>query len=344
MKRKLVIILPFLLLFNSLSFSESLKSGNEGTSDDIVDKIDKLITPLVMTNNFAGTVLVIKGGKTIFSKSYGKMDFDNNIDNTSDSKFLLASTSMMFTASAIMKLVDENKISLDDKLSKFFPDFKNGEKISIHYMLTERTGIPRIGDFTYNRITKHPQTPEKLISYFKDYDLLFEPGEEYNHGRNEYILLASIIEKVSGKSFGVYLKEEIFDPLGMKNTGHFSYDTNESDIVNLSKGWTEVGFIGLKRAPVIHWSAKTGHASIYSTAEDMGKFANAIANRELLSSKSWDAMLTDHYGDSFGYGLFISGSHQEGNIKYVMNGRSPGYTSHFAIYPEQKNMIVIMLT
>ena len=72
----------------------------------------------------------------------------------------------------------------------------------------------------------------------------------------------------------------------MKNTGHFSYATNESYIVNLAKGWTEVGFIGLKRAPVIHWSAKTGHASIYSTAEDMAKFANAIANRELLSSKS----------------------------------------------------------
>ena len=141
MKKNLVIILPFLLLFNSLSFSQFLKSGNESTSDDIVDKIDKLITPLVSTNNFAGTVLIIKGGKTIFSKSYGKMDFDNDIDNTSDSKFLLASTSMMFTASAIMKLVDENKISIDDKLSKFFPNYKNGAKISIHYMISVRTSL-----------------------------------------------------------------------------------------------------------------------------------------------------------------------------------------------------------
>lgn len=335
--------LTWLLIFY-FSCSISVFSQPLTTEDltSVSDKVNSIMDPLVSSNNYAGNVLIIKNGSTIFSKSYGMMDEENQLENSEETKFFLASASMIFTSAAIMKLVDEGKISTTDNLTQFFPEYKNGDKITIHHMLAQRSGIPALdaGMSTFNLKRNKPHTTAELIEYFKNERLLFDPGSDYSHGRSEYILLAAIIEKISGQPFEDYLGESIFEPLGMHNSGHYSSLMTDDDIPDLAIGYTEKGFTDVKVAPKIHWSVKTGHASIYSTVEDMQKFADAVLNKELLSQESWNAILTNH-GDNAGYGWFLNP--QKNHKRYQMNGRSPGFSSYFGIYPDD-DLIVIMLS
>lgn len=330
MKLILLIFSVLLLSYNALS-----QKNNK-----IFSKVDSLINPLVLTNNYSGTVLITQNGKTIFSKAYGKMSREYNLNNNTDTKFFLASVSMIFTSAAILKLNEEKKLSLSDSISKFIPGYKHGNKITISDLLSQRSGIPAIGtggNVNYDTITKFEHSIEALISYFKDYELLFEPDTKYNHGRSDYILLAYIIEKISGKNFGQYLKGEIFNPLGMTNTGHYS---SEKEVIqNLAKGYAPKGLYELESAYQIDWSSKTGHASIYSTTSDLQKFTQAALDNKLLTKESWNKIFTD-YGDNVGYGWFIT-KHLNRD-RYQMNGRAPGFSSYVGIYPKEKLSVIIL--
>lgn len=330
MKRILIIISGLLLFYPALS------QKNEG----LISQVDSIINSLMVTNNYSGTVLISQNGKTLLSTAYGKMSREYNLDNITDTKFFLASVSMIFTSAATMKLNQEGKLLFSDPVSKFFPDYKHGNRITISDLLAQRSGIPAIGsggNVDYDTITKFEHNIEELYSYFKEYDLLFKPGEKYNHSRSDYILLAYIIEEVTGKPFGQYLKEEIFTPLGMNNTGHYF---NEKEIIqNLAKGYAPKDLYDVESAYQIDWSSKTGHGSIYSTTNDLEIFAQAALNHKLLSKKSWDKIFTD-YGDNVGYGWFIT-KHLNRD-RFQMNGRSPGFSSYLGIYPKEKLTIIIL--
>jgi CubicO group peptidase (beta-lactamase class C family) len=302
--------------------------------------IDSLFKPYVETKNFSGNVLVAQNGKVLFSKAYGPMNRSYNLPLTTQTKFYLASVSMIFTSAAIMKLVDEGKISLIDPLSKYLPDYKHGNKITLHNLMSQRSGIMNIG-FTkkanYDSLSKFHHTIEQLISYFKEDSLVFQADTRYSHARSDYILLAYIIEKVTGKPYGSYLKQELFDPLQMKNTGH---STGEKGLVpDLAAGYAPVGHFDVENAYQIDWTSKTGHGSIYSTTEDLNKFANAILSGKILSKQSWQKIFTD-YGDNVGYGWFISDHLDKKRVQ--MNGRSPGFSSYFGIYPDEKFVVIIL--
>ena len=307
-------------------------------------RIQEVIDPLAASNNYSGSVIVQKDGKDIFNRTYGLADLESRIGHTAKSKFFLASVSAIFTAAAVMKLVDQGKLSLDDTLSKFVPGIKNGDRMTIHILLTERSGIPRIGsqgNVNYTTITESKQSIDQLIGHIKALKPVAEPGAKYEHSRSSYILLARVIEKVSGKSFGDFLRSEVFAPLGMKDSGHFSEGDALEDIPNLAKGYVQKGVTDLAPAQVLHWSSKTGHASIYSTAEDLSKFADAALNKRFLSEESWKRMLSPHDGDNVGYGVFTSpqGTHK----RFYMSGGAPGFSTYFAVYPDE-NLVVIMLS
>jgi CubicO group peptidase (beta-lactamase class C family) len=329
---KSIFIIVAALLCNYTSFSQGNKS--------ISSRVDSLVHPLVLTNNYSGTVLVAQNGKVLLSEAYGKMSREYNLDNRTDTKFLLASASMIFTSAAILKLNDEGKLLLSDAVSKFILDYKYGNKVTIHDLLSQRSGIAPIGtggNVDYDSITKFEHSSEQLFSYFKKYELLFQPGAKYNHGRSDYILLAYIIEKVTGKAFGQYLKEEIFSPLGMNNTGHYS---SEKEIVQyLAKGYTPKDLYETEAAYHIDWSSKTGHGSIYSTTHDLHKFTQAALNGKLLRKESWDKIFTN-YGDNVGYGWFVT--KHINRDRFHMSGRAPGFSSYVGIYPKENLTVVVL--
>jgi CubicO group peptidase (beta-lactamase class C family) len=321
-------------LFLGVSFVFSFSGLTQSKS------IDALLKPYVETNNFSGSVLVSQNGRTLFSKAYGQMNRSYNLPNTTQTKFYLASVSMIFTSAAIMKLVEEKKLSTEDPLSKYIPDYKQVNRLTLHNLLSQRSGIPAIGDnkkVNYDSITKFSHTCDKLINYIIKDSLLFTPNSKYNHGRSDYIILAHIIEKVSGKPFGTYLKETIFDPLGMINTAHSNGE--KAIVANLAVGYAAVGHYDVENAYQIDWTSKTGHGSIYSTSEDLNKFANAILKNKLLSKESWQKIFTD-YGTNVGYAWFIRDHLNKKRVQ--MNGRSPGFSSYFGIYPDDELTVIVL--
>ena len=324
-------------LFSLLFFSNFLFPQ---ISHRLTQRIDSIVLPLVATNNYGGTVLVSKKGEILHLKAYGKENRELNVDNAPETKFFLASVSMIFTATAILKLQEEGKLSIDDPLTKYFPANKIWSGITLRQMLSQRSGIPaidRIHRMNYDSMTKFNQTASSLIRMFEKDSLLYPPGSKYNHGKSEYILLARIIEMVSGKTFGAYLQQSIFEPLAMKNTGHYAND--KETIRYLAKGYAPKGLFDLESAFQFDASSKTGHASIYSTVYDLDLFAQAVLANKLLSKKSWELMFTD-YGDQEGFAWFLKPEHNRDRVH--MNGRFSGFSSDFAIYPKEKLVVVVL--
>lgn len=336
-------LLLIALVICSISCNQNSKEKNKNEFLAASKKIDALITPISYSNNFSGNVLVNARDTTVISKAYGFFDREEQIRNTVDTKFLLGSISAVFTSVAIMQLVEKKKISLEDNIGKFLPDIPNGEKISIHHLLTERSGLPRVvsvADGSYGRIIQNAHTLDQLVEYIRQLEPLAEPGAKYRHSGTSFILLAKIIEEESGRSFGEYLQNNIFKPLGMTATGHFGPEMAYEDISNLAIGYEQEGVTELKVAEKIHWSTKAGHASIYSTADDLNKFAQAMIYKKLLSADSWAAITSSYYDTSLGYG--ISSNRLDGRLRYYRSGSTPGFSSYLLVYPEEKVTIIML--
>jgi CubicO group peptidase (beta-lactamase class C family) len=232
---------------------------------------------------FSGVVLIAEKDKPVFSKAYGLANREANVANRQDTKFNLGSVNKIFTRIAVGQLVQQGKISFDDKLGKYLPDYPNKdarEKVTIAHLITMKSGI---GDFFGERFNHAPKTGFRkngdFIPLFADKPLAFEPGRNQQYSNGGYILLGAIIEKVSGKTYYDYVRENIFKPAGMTNTDSFESDKMP---VNSANGYT-------KRNPKNELSnnfdTRPARGSAagggYSTAEDLLKFSLALQSGKL---------------------------------------------------------------
>ena|SRR5690554_3567617 len=170
---------------------------------------------------FYGSVLVAQKGKILLSKGYGLANRECNAPNTPQTKFRIASLTKSFTATAIMQLEEAGLLSVEDPLGKFIPDFPRGEQITIHHLLTHSSGVTNHTELPHydERIRPFLWTTENLINEFKHYELESTPGVHHSYCNAGYVLLTFIIEHISGQSYADYLRDHIFNPLGMKDTG-----------------------------------------------------------------------------------------------------------------------------
>jgi CubicO group peptidase (beta-lactamase class C family) len=326
---KFLAILAAIVLFLPLA----LPAGNSGSSID-PNKVDAYIQPYIDVGGFSGAVLVAKGGKILISKGYGMANYELSVPNTPHTKFHLASVSKTFTAGAIMILQQRGQLNVNDPLSKFIPDYPNGEKIMIYHLLTNTSGIPNINNLPdYDKQSKFPHTPADLIAMFKTLPLDFNPGEkEYTESNSNYNLLAYIIEKQSGLSYGEFLRANIFEPLGMKDSGH---DGDAQAILpNHADGYVPAGINQLRKVPYMDWSIKTGNGSIYSTTEDLYKWDRALYTDKILSKTAIDTMFAKEYG------WFNSKRANRNAIR--MSGRSPGFQSEFQRYVTEDACVIVL--
>ncbi len=164
--------------------------------------IDELIQKYYDYHQFNGCVLVADKGKIIFEKGYGFANMEWQIPNMPDTKFKIGSITKQFTSMLIMQLVEEGKLRLDEKVSDIISNYpkENGNKITIHHLLTHTSGIPNYTDFPefFNKVSRNNFSPEELVKIFWDKDLEFEPGTKFNYSNSGYILLGYIIEKIIG--------------------------------------------------------------------------------------------------------------------------------------------------
>lgn len=329
-------------IFFSFEIVFGKNSDVEKNRKQLEEKIDAYVRPYLKTGDFSGCILIAKSGEVLLGKSYGFADQEKQIPNTPQTKFHLASASKPFTTAAIMLLEERGLLKVTDLVTKFIPDFRNGDKITIHHLMIHSSGISTAGGLShlwglFRGLFKRSISPESLVAPFKNQDLMFEPGARYSYNNANYNLLAYIVELVSGKEFGTFLNDNIFSPLSMYDSGH---DTGDgSQLKQSARGYAPLGLLDVEQAPSVNWTTKTGSGSLYSTIEDMHKWDRALHKGNLLKQSSLDQIFKNHLAGS-GYGWFTV-PHLNRERVYI-NGRSPGFSSYHVRYIKDELTIIIL--
>jgi CubicO group peptidase (beta-lactamase class C family) len=301
-------------------------------------KIEDLMDRAVDLYRFNGTVLVTKKGKTIFEKSYGYQDIKKKVSNTQNTIFQVGSTTKQFTATLILKLAEQHKLSLDDKINKYFPDFKRGDEISITQLLSHTSGIPEtMRDPSFISMDKStPISKEKLLSIFVNKPLNFEPGTQYSYCNSGYILLGLIIEKVSGKPYEHMVRETIFKPLKMIHSGF--------DFAAVKSRYKALGYSKFSRNENVEarlWdsTATFSAGSLYTTAGDLYLWHKGLLDNKLIKRSSLEKAYTPVL-DGYGLGCFIDSLYGRRVISH--GGNIEGFTSYFGRIQEDDICVILL--
>nr|WP_294368336.1 serine hydrolase domain-containing protein [Ruminococcus bromii] len=275
-------------------------------SADISNSLDDIIT----SNKYRGTVYVKIGNALEYIGTNGFSDKDKHTKNSTDTCFRIASLTKQFTAVAVMQLVEDGKISLDDTIDKYFPSYKYGKKITVKNLLTMTSGIKdyinKDGDtdteaytesqidFKVSKKNSAKENKKEIMNWIFDQKLNFEPDEKYMYSNSAYFLLGDIIEQVSKTSYEKYVEEKILKPSGMMNTGFESTD-------KLAVGYQDIYDNAWTLYPGVGYSA-TG---LISNVPDLLKWVDALCTNKLVSEETFKEMTTP-YKDNYGYGFVVS--------------------------------------
>ncbi|MDR4892557.1 MULTISPECIES: serine hydrolase domain-containing protein [unclassified Chryseobacterium] len=319
MKPILVLLLFPILIFGQKNVSENLA---------------KYMQAQVEINNFSGTVLVSKDGRILLKKAYGLADYEWNIKNTIDTKFQLASVTKQFTATAILLLIERGKLSLDDKLSTFLPDYPKADSVTIHMLLSHTSGLA----MGFKEIALSSMDKDAAYAEIKKIPYEFSPGTKSGYSNIGYYLLAKIIEKVSGEKYAVFLRKNIFEKAGMKNTG---VSNNDSIVEKKAKAYyrTESGLI---HNPHINWEINVGHDGVYSTVEDLALWDKALYGTEILSAQMKKLMFTPYGDENWGYGFIINPFYNHGHQLIAHDGGFFGTMTSFNRFTDDKLFVTVL--
>jgi CubicO group peptidase (beta-lactamase class C family) len=274
----------------------------------IPERVSQLVEKYVEYGQFNGSILVSQNGKIIYKKAFGMANIELKAPNETDTKYRLASVSKQFTAMLIMQLVQQGKVALTVPITTYLPDYpkEQGQKITLHHLLNHSSGIPNFTSFREYRdkIMRNPHTPQELVHLFDTLKLEFQPGERFNYSNSGYVLLGHIIEKVSGKTYEQCLKDQIFGPLKMNNSG---FDHNDAILTKRAQGYEKVGNEFLNTS-FIDMSVPFAAGSLYSTIEDLYLWDQALYTDVLLSAKLREQLFTNYFEGkqgNYGYGWGI---------------------------------------
>jgi CubicO group peptidase (beta-lactamase class C family) len=311
----------------------------QGDSSRAAD-IDKYLQPYLRSNNFSGAVLVSQDGKVILKRAYGFANREKRIRNTAETQFHIASISMQFTAAAVLRLIDAGSIRLNESVGTLVPGVEDADKITVRDLLLQRSGLPDINGLPdYDEMLQHHQTPSSLIAKIEGKPLLFEPGTKYLHEEHSaYNLLALVVEKKTGMPFAAAVEQSVFRPIGLSGSG--VDDDSVDSTVPMAKGYEPEGLDRLRPAKVIHWSAKTGNGSAYTTVGDAARWLDALFLGDFLSPTSRN--LVTETSTRIGYGWFRDQNKRFGEAAYYMNGRAPGFSSFTLYLPSSKLTVVVL--
>lgn len=295
-------------------------------------QIDELLTFYQKNHLFNGSVLVSKNGQILVEKGFGLANFTLNKKNTPKSIFQIYSITKTFTSSVILKLVEENKLSLSDHLSKFYPNYPQGDSITIEHLLTHTSGI-----YDYTRGNNMPdQTEKSFVEFEKTKPLDFKPGTNWNYSNSNYYFLGFIIQKITGLSYEKAVAEYIFNPLRMTQSG-FAFKNLNSE--NKAIGYEVFTAINKKESMVYEPPGPFAAGGIYSTIEDLYKYYNGLKSFKILKKETLEKAYTPYQG-YYGYGWMVNTMFNKKTIGH--SGWGAGFTSQFIQIDEDKACIIIL--
>lgn len=334
----------YVLLFTLFIF---FPAHSQALSDKkLSSTLDKLLGNEFKPNEPGIVVLIARNNQVVYEKAFGSANVELNVPLQPDMVFRIGSITKQFTAIAILQLLEQGKISLKDSIQQYIKDFPSkGYTITIENLLTHTSGIMDYtnADTSHNPyIEREDFTPERIIGYFKNTPLEFEPGTKYNYSNSGYLLLAYIVQKVTGEDYHKYLEENILKPAGLANT---FYATENTIVPKRVKGYTrDRGFYENCEYQTI--SIGFGCGDLMSTADDLYKWNNALLANKLVKKETLDKAFTPYIlkneiPTSYGYGWFINSVN--GNKCIHHEGQVSGFISVEQYFPE-KNIYVAILT
>ena len=306
-------------------------------AQDNVSRMEQVVQSYVDSKQFMGAALVARDGKVLLSKGYGFANLEWGVANSPASKFRLGSITKQFTAACILLLEERGKLKVDDPVKKYMTDAPAAwDKVTIFNLLTHTSGIPSFTGFPdYASTEAIATTPEKLVARFRDKPLEFQPGEKWNYSNSGYVLLGYLIEKISQQSYSEFVQENIFTPLGMKDSG---YDSNSAIILHRASGYTPSAK-GTIHAGYIDMSIPFSAGALYSTTEDLLRWEQGLMGGKLLSAASL-AKMTTPFKNDYAFGLAV---HAVNGHKVIEHGGGiEGFNTEIAYYPEDKLTVVVL--
>ncbi len=310
---------------------------------EIASDLDAIASSYYPAAEPGAAVLVMKDGEILLRKGYGLADLEQGIPIEPDMVFRIGSVTKQFTAAAILLLEEEGKLSVEDDLREHLPDYPgSGRSITIAQLLTHTSGIRSYTDMPdFGKRMREDMSVEEIITLFRDEPLGFEPGEKYAYNNSGYVLLGAIIEKVSGKTYEAYLREKIFEPLGMSQT---YYGSSSRIIPKRAQGYDSVN-AEFENARYLSMSVPYAAGSLLSTVDDLTKWDRALYGTGLLSQASldkwWKPFLLAN-GESIHYGYGWSISSYEGHWVVGHGGGINGFSCHLLRMPEDGVFVTVL--
>lgn len=283
---------------------------------------------------FSGSVLVAKNNEIIFNESYGYSNKEKGIKNTLQTKFMIGSMTKSVTALCIMQLAEKGMLSVQQNIEDYIPDLYKGQGITIHHLLTHTSGIPNYIVLKKQIKWGERHTPQEILQIVKDYKLKFPVGEKWSYSNTNYLILGLIVEIVSGMSYHQYVKNNIFIPAKMNNSGFI--DEEQQNVAN--------NYVDGEKGFYVDPSIWFACGDIVSTAYDYYLLDRAVQDGKLLSPQLVKEMQKPHHDGKYvkyGYGLFVKNHF---GCKSICHGGSivNGYTSHFEKYIDDDITIVVL--
>ncbi|MDF2935672.1 MAG: hypothetical protein K0Q90_1045 [Paenibacillaceae bacterium] len=289
----------------------------------IQEQLELYMEAWANAGQFSGTVLVEQGGQILLHRGYGFASLEFGVRNTASTVYKIASITKPFTAAAVLQLHEQGKLDLDSSISAYVPEYKHGAQVTVHHLLSHASGIP---DYTalpaYN--TRMKLLPDMIIQWLNDCPLQFGPGTRTEKCNSNYVLLARIVERISGVGIEEYFHQNLFAPAGLTHTG---VCRNEDVIAGMAGGYSVSGE-GAVHADYYEMTGAYGSGFLYSTAGDLLQWTKALGSGRMISRASYERMTTPYgymkyLGAYAGYGCLLKGNPAE---ELIMDGNIYGYT------------------
>lgn len=306
-------------------------------AQDAAPKLAEYADALAAQGRFSGVVLVAREGKVVFGRAYGMANYELDAPNTAETKFRIGSLTKPFTAAAVMLLQERGKLSIQDSICKYVADCPAAwQPVTLRQLLSHTSGLAKQEKAAdYLKTAMLPMTVAQLIEGFRNRPPEFKPGERFDYNNNGYVLLGQVIERASGESYEAFMRENVFAPLGMSDTG---YDRHEPVIKGRADGYIREG-PALLNAAYIDQSQPFAAGALYSTAGDLLRWDQALYTENLLPRKTLEEMFTPVAGP-YGYGWFVT---RQFNRRLLWHGGgTPGFAAVLLRFPEERVTVIVL--
>lgn len=328
-----------------LTTTLSVQAGDPISYDSPTAKaIDQLLSEHFQPDEPGAAVIAVRNGETVFRGAYGLANMELQVAMEPRMVFRIASLAKQFTATGVLILIERGKISLDDDIRKYLPDYPtHGQVITIRHLLTHTSGIPdTYGNPRWQDVKRDDLPPKAVIDLFKDEPLDFAPGEQFKYVNSGYFLLGQIIEAVSGKSYEQFLKEEIFEPLGMVAT--------QTEPVYRIIPWRVSGYNFVEgefiRCGFLNMDHIQGPGNLRSTVDDLAKWDAALYTESLLPTATLEMLWTPSTlasGESTNYGFGMGIGELDGHHMVAHRGSINGFDAYSLRLPESRIYVALFM-